>query len=42
MSARWFNPRNGHWSAVEPPAETDGRQSFVAPDAGDWVLDLRR
>jgi Protein of unknown function (DUF4038)/Domain of unknown function (DUF5060)/Putative collagen-binding domain of a collagenase len=42
MSARWFNPRNGHWSGVEPPAEAEGRQFFVAPDAGDWVLDLRR
>jgi Protein of unknown function (DUF4038)/Domain of unknown function (DUF5060)/Putative collagen-binding domain of a collagenase len=41
-SARWFDPRNGHWSVVEPIPEADGRQSFVAPEAGDWVLDLRR
>jgi hypothetical protein len=41
VSARWFNPRNGHWSAATRKENTDGRQSFSAPDAGDWVLDLR-
>jgi hypothetical protein len=41
-SARWFDPRNGHWSVAQTVDESDGRQSFVAPGAGDWVLDLRR
>ena len=36
-SARWFNPRNGHWLAAEPA----GDGAFKAPDASDWVLDLR-
>ncbi len=41
-SARWFDPRTGHWNAATTTKEADGQQSFVAPDAGDWVLDLRR
>ncbi len=39
--AEWFNPRNGQrlpQSVAEGPKWT----SAVAPDAGDWVLFLRR
>jgi hypothetical protein len=42
ISARWFDPRNGHWHDAEPSAATGGQVLFVAPDADDWVLDLRR
>ena len=41
-SARWFDPRNGHWSPAQATAGPDGQSSFVAPDERDWVLDLRR
>jgi hypothetical protein len=41
-SSRWFDPRSGHWSAAHAVTGAEGRASFVAPDAGDWVLDLRR
>jgi hypothetical protein len=41
-SARWFDPRTGHWHAANAGDDAGGRQSFVAPDARDWVLDLRR
>jgi hypothetical protein len=41
-SARWFDPRNGHWSVAGCEEDGDGRETFVAPDGGDWVLDLRR
>jgi hypothetical protein len=41
-SARWFDPRNGHWLAAEPALATAERLSFTAPSADDWVLDLRR
>jgi hypothetical protein len=41
-SARWFDPRNGHWLAAEPATATAERLSFTAPSDGDWVLDLRR
>ena len=41
-STRWFDPRNGHWHDAHPVQEADGVSSFVAPDANDWVLDLRR
>jgi hypothetical protein len=37
-SARWFNPRTGHWKA----AEQIGQASFTTPDQNDWLLDLRR
>ena len=37
LSARWFNPRSGVYSAaVEEPAPDSGW--FVTPGAGDWVL----
>lgn len=41
-SARWFDPRSGHWHAANALDEGGGRETFVAPDASDWVLDLRR
>jgi hypothetical protein len=41
-SARWFDPRTGQWHAAAAIPEGDGRHAFVAPDDGDWVLDLRR
>ncbi len=41
-SSRWFNPRTGHWSTARPVDEPDGQQVFVAPDVGDWVLDVRQ
>ncbi|HEU0113164.1 MAG TPA: DUF4038 domain-containing protein, partial [Thermomicrobiales bacterium] len=41
-SARWFNPRNGRWLPAPDSDERDGGRSFVTPDDGDWVLDLRR
>jgi hypothetical protein len=41
-SARWFDPRTGCWLVANPVDDSDGQQSFVAPESGDWVLDLRR
>jgi hypothetical protein len=41
-SARWFDPRTGHWSAARPVDEPGGQQVFVASGDGDWVLDVRR
>jgi hypothetical protein len=40
-SARWFDPRHGHWLPAAS-ADADGALAFVAPSADDWVLDLRR
>jgi len=40
VTARWFNPRDG--LAGEPFPGTAGRSGeFQAPDAQDWVLQLR-
>jgi hypothetical protein len=40
LTARWFNPRDG--LAGEPFPVTAGKSgSFQAPDAQDWVLQLR-
>jgi hypothetical protein len=33
LTARWFNPRSGGYSAAEPRDEW-----FITPDDGDWVL----
>lgn len=41
MSARWFNPRTGHWLAAEAIQAQNGSIAFAAPNADDWVLDLR-
>ena len=41
-SARWFDPRTGHWSAAEAVINADGTTTFVTPDDRDWVLDLRQ
>ena len=41
-SARWFDPRNGHWHPATPAATADGGVAFAAPSGADWVLDLRR
>ena len=38
--ARWFDPRTGLWQG--PIDLAAGVQTLVAPDAGDWVLLLRR
>jgi hypothetical protein len=40
-SARWFDPRAGHWAAAEPVSDADDTTTFVTPDDRDWVLDLR-
>jgi hypothetical protein len=42
MSARWLNPRTGHWLAAEAIPAKDSRIAFTAPNNEDWVLDLRR
>ncbi|HEX5499636.1 MAG TPA: putative collagen-binding domain-containing protein, partial [Thermomicrobiales bacterium] len=42
VSARWFDPRDGHWLPAQGSAERDGGMSFATPDDGDWALDLRR
>jgi transposase InsO family protein len=42
LSARWFNPRSGHWLAAESIQAADGRIAFAAPNSDDWVMDLRR
>jgi hypothetical protein len=40
LSAQWFNPRDGR--AGEPfPAMAGKSARFQAPDAQDWVLQLR-
>jgi hypothetical protein len=41
-SARWFDPRTGHWAAAHAEDEGDHEWVFAAPSADDWVLDLRR
>jgi hypothetical protein len=41
-SARWFNPRDGHWSPVDAAGELGDEATYFAPDDEDWVLDLRR
>jgi hypothetical protein len=41
-SARWFNPRDGHWSPVNAAEELGDEATYFAPDDEDWVLDLRR
>jgi hypothetical protein len=40
-SARWFDPRTGRWLAANPVGG-DEAKIFSPPDAGDWVLDVRR
>lgn len=40
-SARWFDPRTGHWFGAKSVAD-GGETTFVPPDGQDWVLDLRR
>jgi hypothetical protein len=42
VSARWFDPRDGHWSAAHTVNDAAGGHAFVAPTADDWILDLRR
>jgi hypothetical protein len=48
VSARWFDPRSGHWHGADEPstpaspsASGDPVSRWVAPDERDWVLDLR-
>ncbi|MGH2618242.1 MAG: DUF4038 domain-containing protein, partial [Thermomicrobiales bacterium] len=41
-SARWFDPRTGHWAAAIPVDGAGGGDAFVPPDARDWILDLRQ
>lgn len=41
-SARWFDPRTGVWRAASvEPNGASGWSIFRAPDADDWILDLR-
>jgi hypothetical protein len=46
-SARWFDPRSGHWRAAEPGSDVAPAEAasdvlvFRAPDDRDWVLDIR-
>jgi hypothetical protein len=37
LAARWFNPRDGKWSA-ELRLKGAGRRQFDAPNSDDWVL----
>src|SRR5262249_54820346 len=41
LGARWSNPGDGRWTEA-PAAAGGGRAEFVAPDANDWALLLRR
>ena len=38
---RWFDPRDGSWRPAQVSLDGDSA-SFEAPDARDWLLDLRR
>ena len=41
FTARWFNPRDGKFSAASRVAG-GGKPEFVPPDGNDWVLHLNR
>jgi hypothetical protein len=40
-SARWFDPRTGHWRPATAEAATTPGVAFRPPDDDDWVLDIR-
>ncbi|MCL2780499.1 MAG: hypothetical protein FWD74_03240, partial [Actinomycetia bacterium] len=42
MSARWFDPRSGHWQAAQRVSSDADEERFATPDSRDWLLDLRR
>ncbi len=38
----WFNPRPSDEGLQSAPSRRGGKQTFTTPDAGDWVLHLKR
>ncbi len=42
LTARWFDPVRGRYTAVAGSVESRGTRRFVPPGKGDWALLLRR
>jgi hypothetical protein len=42
LTCTWFNPVTGEYFPCEEKINYEGRQRFVRPDKGDWVLLLKK